>query len=410
MRKIHKWPDSEAKHVKALYGLRKKYTFKKKRTATGKKKDYHYSKACPVDGCRSVTKTLARHLQLSHNLDKKSVEYKHFLSSAVTVDEPLKVKIDHMKVNVEEKSQSLAGCLNPKHNLIDSDSDDNDFEPVDDPDDSSMSEDMQISEGENEIKEEQTFVANVKQVEIGDDKSIPEYDGGEELFGSDEGFSDDGRNEDRGESNTNMEHERFEENSKSMNYEDTEDNGLDEINEEAVGIEDPDYVTKEESEGEESVDDLPTDTDSASDIMNSFYEYLTSADNANKNEKSALDCKGRVYRILKCIDQTCDFRSLLDPKLIRDIFLKHSCPHMKITAKTIQAYLKSLQHFYDFLLCENFTAFDANMLNSLKIRVEKWKKGYTREVRTQEMRKLEEERRSKITPKEILQFVSSDFV
>ena len=111
--------------------------------------------------------------------------------------------------------------------------------------------------------------------------------------------------------------------------------------------------------------------------MNSFYEYLTSADNANKNEKSALDCKGRVYRILKCIDQTCDFRSLLDPKLIRDIFLKHSCPHMKITAKTIQAYLKSLQHFYDFLLCENFTAFDANMLNSLKIRVEKWKKGYT---------------------------------
>ena len=156
--------------------------------------------------------------------------------------------------------------MNPKHNLIDSDSDDNDFEPVDDPDDSSMSEDMQISEGENEIKHEQTFVANVKQVEIGDDKSIPEYDGGEELFGSDEGFSDDGRNEDRGESNTNMEHERFEENSKSMNYEDTEDNGLDEINEEAVGIEDPDYVTEEESEGEESVDDLPTDTDSASDI------------------------------------------------------------------------------------------------------------------------------------------------
>ena len=178
---------------------------------------------------------------------------------------------------------------------------------------------------------------------------------------------------------------------------------------------DKDYEYSDHSETEGSGSEIetvePVLYDSFSkDIFSSFYEYLTSADSSNKNAKSSLQCKNQVYTILKCIDNDFNIQSLLDPKLIRDIFLKHSCPRMQFKARTVQAYIKSLQHFYDFLLCENFPAFDANELNSLKIRAETWKKGYRRAVRTDEMRKMEEDRRAKITPKEILQFESSDAV
>ena len=52
MRLVRKWNHSEAKNVKSLYGLRKIYTFKKKKPGNAKHSRYH--KACPEYGCRVV--------------------------------------------------------------------------------------------------------------------------------------------------------------------------------------------------------------------------------------------------------------------------------------------------------------------------------------------------------------------
>ena len=58
VRLIHHWPDEEAKNVKNLYGLRKKYCFKTK-TESYKCVQSRPSKACPVFGYRLVTKNMS---------------------------------------------------------------------------------------------------------------------------------------------------------------------------------------------------------------------------------------------------------------------------------------------------------------------------------------------------------------
>ena len=66
-------------------------------------------------------------LQRVHNMNTTSVEYKYFLSSAVTVEQQSKPKFEQVKV--DRRNISLACCLNAEHDLIESDSCDSDFEP-----------------------------------------------------------------------------------------------------------------------------------------------------------------------------------------------------------------------------------------------------------------------------------------
>ena len=58
MRLVHNWSETESKTVKALYGLKTKYTFKNKEKSEPKYKDYHRIKACPVDGRRAAVMVL----------------------------------------------------------------------------------------------------------------------------------------------------------------------------------------------------------------------------------------------------------------------------------------------------------------------------------------------------------------
>ena len=75
----------------------------------------------------------------------------------------------------------------------------------------------------------------------------------------------------------------------------------------------------------------------------------------------------RVFRILKIVDSTLDIQALVDRKGIRDLFLKNYCMRDKhLNPRTIQSYLTSLQHFYDFVKSENLTAFNKEIITSME--------------------------------------------
>jgi len=84
MRNVHKWDDSNAKHVKVLYGKRKPYVFSKAKEVPPSKKRYRFHKACPIFGCRAVVKDMSRHLRACHKLKQKT--YKNLLKESVIVD------------------------------------------------------------------------------------------------------------------------------------------------------------------------------------------------------------------------------------------------------------------------------------------------------------------------------------
>ena len=85
----HKWSDEKAKKVKQTHGLRKDYVWKEKPIRKKKKKVqpkedvskygeskktekkpekqyFHKKKWCTVEGCLTVTKTIARHISMQH--------------------------------------------------------------------------------------------------------------------------------------------------------------------------------------------------------------------------------------------------------------------------------------------------------------------------------------------------------
>ena len=140
------------------------------------------------------------------------------------------------------------------------------------------------------------------------------------------------------------------------------------------------------------------------DMMKSFLLFLTSADSGNKDEKSARQCQVRVLKILQVIDQELNLESLVDRRLLRDVFLKRYCKDKQLEPKTIQTYLKSLEHFFDFVLSEGISAFDMTNVTSLKSRLKTWKSSYITQVKVASMAKMEKDRRSKVTPEHIVRF------
>ena len=146
-------------------------------------------------------------------------------------------------------------------------------------------------------------------------------------------------------------------------------------------------------------------------MLELFYQFLMSPDSCNQDPKSANECKMRVFRILKIVDSTLDIQAPVDRKGIRDLFLKNYCMRDKhLNPRTIQSYLTSLQHFYDFVKSENLTAFNKEIITSMESRVQTWKKGYTNKVKMADMAKMEHERRTRIKPEHILKFEASSAV
>ena len=313
MRLVHKWSDGCARYVKAQFGLRKEYTSVKQR-ASDSRKDYHKTKACPVDGCKAVTKVMSRHLKKSHGMSPNNPEYKVLLKRAVTIDHPKSKQTSEKTVT---KKQSLLPLLLQNDDL------------------SSGSDDSNFLE------------------DIGDHSS-----------GSDE---DDGSSESS-------------------------------------------YSSNVSEEGVSTSSDVQSNKAIAKDLLDAFYQFLTSADSGNKDERSAKQCQSRIKKILHVVDQDMDIQSLVDRHLLRDIFLRRHCAREKYEPKTVQTYLKTLEHFYDFVISEGISAYDMTKVASLKSKVKVWKKSYVTQVKIASMAKMERERRTKIKPEHIVKFEQSSIV
>eukprot|EP00794_Sanderia_malayensis_P013400 gene13400-14775_t len=352
MRKVHNWPDSEAKHVKALYGLRKTYDSQVKRK-NPELKNYHVPKACSVEGCRAVVINLPRHLSAVHKVDPKSEEFDILKARAVRMENS---KSQKTKVHTGiQQQKSLTLILN--QGLIESDSDDSSFvcytESSSSPSSSSLSEcESQKRQPENR---EEPYASGSFQPEpfIPPTPDIDQYEESTDCDYQESVISDD-----------------------------------DLIAE--IAVQSP----KEE----------------INEIMDSFYNFLVSADSANKDPKSAQQCRERVITILKVVDETYDPQSLLNRKIIRDIFLKQYCRQKNFHPKTIQAYLTSLSHFCNYVITENISAFDCASATSFQTRLKTWKSSYMKEVKIKDMAKMENDRRTKITPDHIVKFEQSSIV
>lgn len=60
----------------------------------------------------------------------------------------------------------------------------------------------------------------------------------------------------------------------------------------------------------------------------------------------------QLFSLLKTIDEDEDPKSLLDVKLVRQIFLKTHVVEKNYSAVTIKSYLMSLRHFYTYLISD----------------------------------------------------------
>ena len=146
-------------------------------------------------------------------------------------------------------------------------------------------------------------------------------------------------------------------------------------------------------------------------IMNDFYEYLTSADSGNRDQKTAKTCCQRVSKILQVVSSNLNMHDLVNRNLLRDVFLKDYCPNQNYYPKTIQSYLNSLEHFLNYVISENLNnILDLKHAERLKCTLVLWKSSFVKASRVATMQKMETERRTKITPDDILEFEASKVV
>ena len=170
------------------------------------------------------------------------------------------------------------------------------------------------------------------------------------------------------------------------------------------------YSSNASKESASTSSDVESNKATAKDLLKAFYQFLTSADSGNKDERSAKQCQSRMMKILRVVDQDMDIQSIFDQHLLREIFPKRHCTNQSYEPKTIQMYLKTLEHFYDFVISEGISAYDMTAVTSLKSNFKTWKKAYVTKVKVADMAKMEKERRTKITPDHILKFEQSALV
>ena len=86
-------------------------------------------------------------------------------------------------------------------------------------------------------------------------------------------------------------------------------------------------------------------------FMNKFVNHKISIDGGNGDLKSAQQSRQQVTAILDTL-QSRSLSSLCDRANIREKFLFTYVKEQKYAPLTIQRYLLSLIHFYDFIICE----------------------------------------------------------
>ena len=141
--------------------------------------------------------------------------------------------------------------------------------------------------------------------------------------------------------------------------------------------------------------------------LTNFYEYLPSADSGNRDKKTAIQWCDRGKKILKIVSPGLCMQSLIDRKLQRDKFLKEYCTKQEYHPKAIPTYIKNLEHFLNYVLGENLDQLlNLKKVESLKCTLVLRKSSFIKTSREATMQRMEKERKTKITPQDVLQFES----
>ena len=111
--------------------------------------------------------------------------------------------------------------------------------------------------------------------------------------------------------------------------------------------------------------------------------------------------------MLSAIDEKMDIVSLTNCKLIRERFLKFHCTQKRFGARTIKSYLQSLNHLYNFFLCECSAIFENELLTRCQIKLRNWIKSFQRQSGMQKHLKDDFEEETILTAEKIQKFEQS---
>ena len=144
--------------------------------------------------------------------------------------------------------------------------------------------------------------------------------------------------------------------------------------------------------------------------LQEFEDWLVSPDCEKKDAKTAKQHVAQVKKVLSVIGEGTCLQSLLDRKLVRDVFLRQYA-EKKYYPATIKLYLMSLQHYCSFLLGEkpNGVKFDKDDVISLREKLKNWSASYKRETTRHRWEKMEDVS-ALITPDKVNDFGRSQAV
>lgn len=157
------------------------------------------------------------------------------------------------------------------------------------------------------------------------------------------------------------------------------------------------------------------DTDEPSSVvqetLQEFEDWLVSPDCEKKDAKTAKQHVAQVKKVLSVIGEGSCPHSLLDRKLVRDVFLRQYA-EKKYYPTTIKSYLMSLQHYCSFLLGEKPSGveFEKDDVISLREKLKNWSASYKRETTRRRWEKMEEDVSALITPDKVNDFGRSQAV
>ena len=141
-------------------------------------------------------------------------------------------------------------------------------------------------------------------------------------------------------------------------------------------------------------------------LLAEFEDWFRSPDGGKRDEKTVKQHSSQLFLMLKVIDDEEDMKSLLDVKLVRQMFLKSHVEKKRYKARTIKSYLMSLHHFYTFIILDRPKNFDFNVdeVNASREKIRLWSASYKRESSERKWKKLEEDMLNRLTPGNIRSF------
>ena len=159
-----------------------------------------------------------------------------------------------------------------------------------------------------------------------------------------------------------------------------------------------------ESEADPAED---ADLASAAEIMVQFRDWLLSPDGGRKDAKTVKQHVSQLKHILSVVDPEGSLTSLVDSKLIRNVFLGEYAT--KYCPTTIKSYLMSLQHYCSFLLSDkpHGVDFDCEEITRLREKFKRWSTSYKSETTKRRWEKMEQDVDDLITPEKINSFEKS---